>query len=117
MKTTRVHNVTRGITILEKAYVADSFFLRLKGLLGRRELPPGEGLVIVPCNSIHTVGMAFPIDAAFVDAGGVIRYLEEGMPPSRVGKRVKGARYVIEGPAGLFSRTGTEAGDRVEFRG
>ena len=114
MKTVRVYNETKNKTLLERAGLADSFFLRLKGLLGKKGLPPGEGLVIKPCNAVHTLGMKFPIDVAFVNKENRICHIIEGMPPSRVGKSVKGAYYVIEGKPGLFSETCTEVGDLVE---
>lgn len=49
------------------AEVARSFGARLKGLIGRRDLPPGRGLLILRCNAIHTFFMRFPIDATFYD--------------------------------------------------
>lgn len=50
-----------------KARVARSFFERARGLIGVRDLPPGEGMLILKCNAIHTFFMRFPIDAAFFD--------------------------------------------------
>ena len=49
------------------AEVARSIGARLKGLIGRRDLPPGRGLLILKCNAIHTFFMRFPIDATFYD--------------------------------------------------
>ena len=49
------------------AEVARSFMERLKGLIGRRGLPPGRGLLILRCNAIHTFFMRFAIDATFLD--------------------------------------------------
>ena len=49
------------------AEVARSFGARLKGLIGRRDLPPGRGLLILRCNAIHTFFMRFAIDATFYD--------------------------------------------------
>ena len=49
------------------AEVARSFRARLKGLIGRQDLPPGRGLLILKCNAIHTFFMRFPIDATFYD--------------------------------------------------
>ena len=115
MKTVRVYNVTKKKVLLERAGVADSFFLRLKGLLGKKELPPGEGLVIKPCNAVHSLGMKFPIDVAFVDKENRICHLIQEMHPLKVGKTIKGARYVIEGEAGLFAVSGTEVGDLVRL--
>ena len=53
-----------------KAVVASRFLHRAKGLIGRKTLPPGEGLLIERCNAIHTFFMRFPIDAIFLDRRG-----------------------------------------------
>ena len=50
-----------------RAKVARTFLERAKGLIGTKRLPPGEGLLILRCNSIHTFFMSFPIDAVFFD--------------------------------------------------
>ncbi len=50
-----------------KAKVARTLFERMKGLIGTESLRPGEGMLILKCNSIHTFFMAFPIDAVFMD--------------------------------------------------
>ena len=50
-----------------RAEVAKSFFQRLKGLMWRKSLPPGEGMLILKCNAIHTCFMRFAIDATFLD--------------------------------------------------
>ena len=49
------------------AEVARSFWARVRGLIGRRGLPPGRGLLILRCNAIHTFFMRFAIDATFYD--------------------------------------------------
>lgn len=55
-------------TILDiHAEVANNFFKRAKGLIGRKGLPPGEGMLIPKCNAIHTYFMRFAIDATFLD--------------------------------------------------
>ena len=50
-----------------RAKVARTLFERIRGLIGVKNLPPGEGLLILRCNSIHTFFMSFPIDAVFLD--------------------------------------------------
>ncbi len=50
-----------------RAHVASSFPERARGLIGKRDLPPGEGLLILRCNAIHTFFMRFAIDATFLD--------------------------------------------------
>ena len=50
-----------------KARIARTLFARIKGLIGTKRLPPGEGMLILHCNAIHTFFMSFPIDATFLD--------------------------------------------------
>lgn len=53
-----------------KARVARTLFARMKGLIGSEPLPPGEGLLILKCNAVHTFFMAYPIDLRFYDRDG-----------------------------------------------
>ena len=64
--------------------IADRFQSRLRGLLGRGRLNAGEGLLILPCNSIHTIGMRFPIDVLALDRRGRVRKHFQAVPPGRV---------------------------------
>ena len=109
----RVRNVERGTVLAERAEVARSWWARGIGLMGRRALPEGAGLVIDPCSSITMAFMAFPIDVAFVARDGrVVRAAHEVQPwvPGLVGR---GARYVVELPAGTLRRTGTQVDDHL----
>jgi uncharacterized membrane protein (UPF0127 family) len=112
----RVVNVTRGNTLAERATLARGFFARARGLLGRRGLEPGEGLVLAPCGSIHMIGMRFAIDAVFVDGvhsgGRVLRVAR--LAPGMLGPLVRGARAVIELPAGAAGATAP--GDEVRWQ-
>lgn len=93
------YNRTRGVVVAGKVERADTFGSRLKGLLGRGGLPAGHGLWLVPGAMIHTWFMAFPIDAVFLDGGlRVLRVLT--LPPWRMTPWVRGARSVLELPAG-----------------
>ena len=67
MRTACIENVTRKISLAERARVADNFWTRLRGLIGVRSLPDGEGMVIKPCNSVHCMFMSIPIDVVYVD--------------------------------------------------
>jgi len=99
--------------VLASADTATTRSQRRKGLLGRDHL---EGaMVIEPCRWVHTIGMRFPIDVAFLDADGlVIRTVQ--MPRRRVGMPVVRARSVIEAEAGAFARWGVHVGDVIELR-
>ncbi|HEX5504532.1 MAG TPA: DUF192 domain-containing protein [Thermomicrobiales bacterium] len=109
----RIVNRSRDSVVAEAAEVARSWWARGRGLLGRRDLPAGAGLVIDPCSSIHTWFMAFPIDVAFVAADGRVVRTAHAVRPWRVGPIARGARYVVELPAGTLARTGTEVDDRL----
>ena len=99
--------------VLASAEVAGSHRSKGKGLLGREGY---EGaLVIERCRWIHTIGMRFPLDVAFVDAdGAIIKTMR--MRRHRVGVPVWSARMVIEAEAGAFARWGLHVGDVVELR-
>jgi uncharacterized membrane protein (UPF0127 family) len=111
----RVVNRTRGIVLGEKVRTASTFLSRLVGLLGTTGIVDGEGLWIVPCRSVHTVGMRYPIDVAFLDARGVVVGILVGFPPNRVGRIFHDARGALELRCGILAATGTVPGDRLEF--
>lgn len=93
---------------------ADSFWTRLRGLLGR-SLAEGEGLFITPCTSVHTFGMSYPIDVVFVDEAGKALTLIHRMKPWRVGPWVKEAAGALELPAGTLEKHGLREGEKVEI--
>lgn len=113
----RAYNVTQNCTLIERGEVADSVWTRLRGLIGHRPLEEGEGLMITPCNSVHTFFMRFPIDVVYVTAGGEVVGLAERLSPFRIGPIVRRARFVLELPAGTVARTGTRLGDRIVVQG
>ena len=94
--------------------VADTTFRRLRGLLGKRELSPGDGIVLRPGWSIHTAFMLFQIDVAFVDADQVVVKVVENLKPFRASV-CRGARDVVELAAGEAKRRGLKAGDRLAW--
>ncbi len=109
----RVLDATTGAYLAERAAVATSLWARAKGLLGRRALPEGEGLVIWPCNSVHCLGMRFPIDVLYVSKRGDILRILPQMRPQRIGPIVLRSHYVIELPAGTAARHGVAIGHRI----
>lgn len=99
--------------VLASAEIADTRSTRRRGLLGRTDL---EGaLVIRPCRAVHTIGMKFPIDVAFLDGDGVVMKTLQ-MPRHRLGMPVPKARLVIEARAGAFARWNLRVGDVIEVR-
>ena len=103
-----------GRTLCGHCLVADTPRLRMRGLLGRTELPAGEGVLIRPTNAIHMWFMRFAIDAVFLsDDGEVLRIAADLRPWRMAGKR--GARSVLEVKAGTCADHGLRVGDRVEL--
>ncbi|MEI7761303.1 MAG: DUF192 domain-containing protein [Thermoleophilia bacterium] len=103
-----------GRIICEAVTVADRSLQRVRGLLGRRTLPAGEGITLRPAWSIHTAFMQFPIDVVFVDAEQVVIGIEHGLRPFRAAS-CRGAREVVELAAGECERYGLETGDRIAW--
>jgi uncharacterized membrane protein (UPF0127 family) len=109
---TRNASLTRrdGRVVCEHLLVAARPLRRMRGLLGRRSLPPGEGILLRPAASVHTFFMRFPIDLVFLDRENVVVGIEREVPPWRTaGKR--GARSVVELSAGEAGRRDLRVGD------
>jgi uncharacterized protein len=99
-----------GEVVVDECVVADSPASRMKGLLGRNALEPGEGLLLRPASAIHTCFMRFPIDAVFLDGGLRVLGISDELRPWRAASR-RGARAVLELPAGESARRGLEVGE------
>ncbi len=109
----RVLNETKGTVVAEQARVADGFWSRFLGLMGRASLPEGQGLLLKPSNSIHTAFMRFAIDVVFVDRQMKVVKVVPGMRPFRLALAFGGAHSVLELPAGAASPAGIEPGDQL----
>jgi uncharacterized membrane protein (UPF0127 family) len=105
-------NERTGQVVASSVEIASTRRARRKGLLGREGVAPGAALVITPCNAVHTFGMRFPIDVAFVDASGVVRKVVRGLAPWRIALSPRAAA-VIEVAAGGLSESLIRPGDRV----
>jgi uncharacterized protein len=101
-----------GDVVCDRCVVADSPASRMKGLLGRSELRPGEGLLLRPASAIHTFFMRFPIDAVFLDREWRVVGIAGDVPPWRTAAR-RGAKAVLELPAGESARRGLALGDQL----
>jgi uncharacterized membrane protein (UPF0127 family) len=112
-----VSNTTRNTPLVTSGRVADNMFTRLRGLIGARPLGPGEGLLIMPCSSVHTHFMSFPIDVVYVNLDLQVVAIDAAMAPWRFGKLRKGVRFVIELAAGEAKRARAEVGDQLEVMG
>lgn len=111
----QVTNVTRDAVLVEAGRIADNVFTRVQGLMGKRGLEPGTGLLITPCSSIHSMWMRFRFDAVFISREGEAVHLIEAMPPWRASKMIWQAKSVLELPAGVIAQTGTQVGDQLKL--
>lgn len=112
----KVLNITRNTTVATDVRVADNYFKRLQGLMGKARMQPDSGLWIVPCNDIHSFFMRFEFDAIFLNRENTVLYLLERMKPWRISRFVKGGRAVLELPAGTIKASATEIGDQLSLQ-
>jgi len=111
---TKVWNRDRGTVLAELADVADTSAKRRTGLLKHTGLTPGEGLWIVPCESVHSFGMKFSIDVVYLDRKKKVRKIRKEMVPRRISACLT-AHSVLELPVGVIEASRTEPGDQLEF--
>ncbi len=115
MREVRVVQERSRAPVGSRVAVADSWWSRLRGLLARSPLEGEEGLLLLECDSVHTFGMAYPIDVAFLDAEGrVVRSIPR-LAPWRVGLGGGEAVHTLELPAGRLEETGTLPGVRLSW--
>jgi hypothetical protein len=105
MRSGKVIRDADGSIVLERVYVPETAPERMRGLLGRSEPGPDEGMWLQDCRVVHTIGMRFPIDLAYVDGAGRIRKLVHGLRPWRVSACLT-ARSVIELKSGAANSLG-----------
>ena len=98
-----------GTVVCEHCLLAETWFTRLRGLLGRKGLAEGEGLLLRPASSIHTAFMRFTIDAVFIDRENRIVKVASEPRPWRMAA-CRGSRAVLELSAGEAARRGMRPG-------
>jgi hypothetical protein len=107
-----VRNQTRNTVLAHAAEVADTSAKRRTGLLKHEKLEPGEGLWIVPCESVHTFFMKFPIDLVYLDRHHKVRKVSNAVRPWRLSACLL-AHSVLELPAATVKQSGTQVGDQL----
>jgi len=105
---------TNNAPVVEHLLIAETIVERMRGLLGRTDLPRDTGLLIRPCRSIHMWFMRFPIDAAFLDADLRVLRILRGLRPWQLAFAPGKTHCVLETAAGVLDRLA--AGDRLALR-
>lgn len=109
-----VRNQTRKTVLADAAELADTSEKRRTGLLKHDRLDPGQGLWIVPCESVHSFFMKFAIDLVYLDRNKKVRKVRHRMLPWRVSACLS-AHSILELPAGAAAASSTQAGDQLEM--
>lgn len=109
----RIINKTKNTVLAEETVVADTFFTRMKGLLGKKEFKKGQALILKPCNSIHTFFMRFPIDVLFINKDNRIIKAISSLNPFYFTYIYFNAAFAIELPAGTIESSLTQDGDTL----
>jgi uncharacterized protein len=107
-----VRNTSRDADIA-RADWRGSLFGRARGLLGRKNLPAGDGIVIWPCSSVHMFFMRFALDVIYIDREYRVVKTVSRLKPFRVSFGGRGAHAAIELPEGTVERSGTQPGDHL----
>jgi uncharacterized membrane protein (UPF0127 family) len=100
-----------GAPLASRVFVADTWGSRLRGLIGRRPLAPGEAIWILPCRQVHTHFLGYPLQLVFVDDDRRVARVIDTLRPWRISPWVDGAASVIELHAGHPAPVRT--GDRL----
>ncbi len=109
-----MRNQTRNAILGDAVEVADTSAKRRVGLLKHERLEPGTGLWIMPCESVHTFFMKFPIDLVYLDKKRKVRKVRHAVPAWRMSACFS-AHSIIELPAGTVEKTGTQPGDELSI--
>lgn len=115
MESGQIRNLRTGKVVAKQIWIANSFWTRFRGLLGRSNLAPSEGLWLKPCQQVHMLGMKFPLSVWFLDRKGQVCGLIDDLRPWKVSPRFSEAISVLEFPVGWGKATNTLLGDQLTW--
>ena len=110
-------NQTRQTVLAKELALANTYWTRLRGLLGLRpdDFRNSCGLWILPCHGVHTLGMAFPIDVLYLDKSLKVIEIQQNLKPWRFAPVRRRASSVLELPCDTVLQTKTDIGDTIEI--
>ncbi len=115
LKVFSIRNTERGTTLATRARLASSHSSRFFGLMGRKGVEDGGGLLLTKSASIHSFFMRFRFDAIFIDRENRVVKIVPAMRQWWMAFGGRGAKDVIELAAGVAEQTGTQPGDVLVF--
>ncbi|MDD5595378.1 MAG: DUF192 domain-containing protein [Candidatus Omnitrophica bacterium] len=111
----RLINQTKNTILAEEVFFANTGLKRLKGLLGKKELPKGKALIIKPCSSVHSFFMQFTIDLIFLDEQNRVIKTIPYFRPFRITRPYFHAVSVVELPSGTIDSSLTQITDSLSL--
>jgi uncharacterized membrane protein (UPF0127 family) len=111
-----VINESNNKLLVDRLFLADGFLTRFKGLMGREKINPREGILLVPCNSVHTMFMRFNLDLVFLDKNNSVIKIIAGLGPWKIVLPVSGAVKTLELPEGTVERSNTGLGNILKIQ-
>jgi uncharacterized membrane protein (UPF0127 family) len=115
LKVFSVRNAERGAVLATRARLASSITSRFFGLMGRKRVEEGGGMLLTRSSSIHSFFMRFRFDAIFLDKQDRVVKVVPAMRQWWVAFGGRGAKHTLELPAGVAEATGTQVGDTLLF--
>ncbi len=115
MKTLSVWNASRSGFVADQVRLANTRWTRLRGMLGRPEPAPGEGMLLAPCQSVHMYWMKYSLDVVFLAPNGCVVEAYHGLAPSKRSRWHRDADRALELRAGTLASSGTQIGDQLEL--
>lgn len=115
MKLGAVYREPGNRCLVPRVWKATNAFERMRGLLGRAPLAPGEGLLIDACSMVHTIGMRYALDLIFLDATGHVQKLVHNVKPLRCAGAFT-AKATLELPAGSLATLRLHLGEQLTWR-
>lgn len=108
-------NKCSGYVLGSNIQCADTFISRLKGLMCRKGFEEGEGLLLSPCNMIHTFGMRFALDVVYLSGDFKVVHMIENLTPGHMTPMIKQAVSILELPAGMIEKAKIKLGDELHI--
>lgn len=116
MQSVTIRNASKDEWLADRVMLANTWWTRLRGMMGRPEPDDRSGMLLDPCRSVHMYWMKYPLDVAFLAPDGRVVATYHGLAPSRRSKWHADADRALELQAGRLTATRTEVGDRLELR-
>ena len=111
----KILNITKNTVLADDVEIASTALKRMIGLLGKDNISAGNALVLMPCDSIHTFFMRFPIDVLFVDKSNKIIKAVKAIRPFRLTRVYFRSNYCVELPVGSIDAANTAEGDVIRM--